>query len=118
MADPPRQKRELSDAAMGIVFARLHERSLQSGGKGWIDPVLSKKEGVLVIATQHGTSRASFKTWTKNGENRKLFDEEAVELCMAHKLQDDYGGAYNRATLEPERRQVMEAWGQYCFSKL
>ena len=90
----PRQKRELSDAAMGVVFARLHERSLQSGGKGWIDPVLSKKEGVLV------------------------FDEEAVELCMAHKLQDDYGGAYNRATLEPERRQVMEAWGQYCFSKL
>lgn len=114
----PRQKRELSDAAMGVVFARLHERSLQSGGKGWIDPVLSKKEGVLVIATQHGTSRASFKTWTKTGENRKLFDEEAVELCTAHKLQDDYGGAYNRATLEPERRQVMEAWGQYCFSKL
>lgn len=81
-------------------------------------PCYLKRKGVLVIATQHGTSRASFKTWTKTGENRKLFDEEAVELCMAHKLQDDYGGAYNRATLEPERRQVMEAWGQYCFSKL
>lgn len=37
---------------------------------------------------------------------------------MAHKLKDDYGGAYNRATLEAERRAVMAAWGRFCFQKI
>ena len=100
----PRLKKALSDAAMGQVFSRLHQRSVNNGGKGWVDPVLSEKAGRPITATQHGTARASFKTWSKSGENRRLLDEEAVELCMAHKLKDDYGGAYNRATLEAERR--------------
>ena len=45
------------------------------------------------------------------------FDTDAVELCMAHHLKDDYNGAYNRTTLEEERREVMEAWGDYCLSQ-
>lgn len=114
----PRLKKALSDAAMGQVFSRLHQRSVNNGGKGWVDPVLSEKAGRPITATQHGTARASFKTWSKSGENRRLLDEEAVELCMAHKLKDDYGGAYNRATLEAERRAVMAAWGRFCFQKI
>ena len=69
------------------------------------------------MITQHATARASFKTWASTGENRKKFDSDAVELCMAHHLKDDYNGAYNRATLEAERREVMEAWGLYCLSQ-
>lgn len=63
------------------------------------------------------TARASFKTWASTGENRKKFDADAVELCMAHHLRDDYNGAYNRTPLEEERREVMEAWGDYCLSQ-
>lgn len=106
--------RPLSDGAMDRIIDVLHKKNVAMGGKGWIDPVQSKQEGRPVIITQHGTCRASFKTWSKTGERRKLLDEEAVELCLAHKLEDDYGGAYNRATLEPERRFVMEEWGKYC----
>lgn len=106
----------LSTGAMDRVIDVLHARSLAMGGPGLIDRVRSEKEGKPVIVTQHGTSRATFKTWSRTGENRKLLDEEAVELCMAHKLEDDYDGAYNRASLEKERRQAMELWGKFCFS--
>ena len=111
----PLKLQPLSDAAMGKVFKDMHERRFAEDGIGWIDPVLTKKSGKTCIATQHGTARAGFKTWACTGENRKLLDDDAVELCMAHRLKDDYGGAYNRTTLENERRLTMEAWGQFCL---
>ncbi len=114
----PRRMSYLSDASMSVVFKRMHAKRFSIDRIGWIDPVQTKKTGSPCIATQHGTARACFKTWASTGENRKIFDIEAVELCMAHKLHDDYDGAYNRATLEKERRDVMEKWGQYCFSEI
>ena len=114
----PRKLEPFSDAAMGKVFDDLHLLDVKRGGRGWIDPVQSKEKGYPVGATAHGTCRATFKTWARTGENRQLLDDEAVELCLAHKLKDDYDGAYNRATLEDERREVMRAWGEYCYSKI
>ena len=103
----PWKMEPFSDAAMGKVFDDLHALDVKRGGRGWIDPVQSKEKGRPIGATAHGTCRATFKTWARIGENRQLLDDEAVELCLAHKLKDDYDGAYNRATLEPERREVM-----------
>lgn len=114
----PRILKPMSDAAMGKVFDTLHEKNIAEGGRGWIDPEQTKEKGYPVGATAHGTSRASFKTWARTGENRKLLDDEAVELCMAHKLRDDYAGAYNRAQLEDERREVMQAWSDFCYSMI
>lgn len=114
----PRSKDAFSDASMSTIFKKLHERRYRLDRIGWVDPIQTKKEGHPVIATQHGTARATFKTWCSTGENRKLLDPEAVELCLAHKLQDDYDGAYNRAHLKEERIEVMNAWGSFCFSKL
>ena len=37
---------------------------------------------------------------------------------MAHKLKDDYAGAYNRAQLEDERREVMQLWSDFCYSEI
>lgn len=113
----PLRLQPLSDAAMGKVFKDMHEKRFAEDGIGWIDPILSKKLGKPCIATQHGTARAGFKTWARSGENRKILDDDAVELCMAHRLKDDYDGAYNRSTLEPERRFVMEEWGKFCLSQ-
>lgn len=112
----PRLLKPMSDAAMGKVFDTLHDKNVAEGGCGWIDPEQTKEKGYPVGATAHGTCRASFKTWARTGENRKLLDDEAVELCMAHKLKDDYAGAYNRAQLEDERREVMQAWSDFCCS--
>lgn len=114
----PRTGRAMSDAAMGSVIRDLHEEAIRNHLKGWIDPIQTKEKGVPAIVTIHGTARATFKTWCRTGENRKRLDDDAVEFCLAHNLKDDYGGAYNRATLETERRQVMAAWGSYCYSKI
>ena len=80
-----------------------------------MDPVLSKLEKKLVRATFHGTSRAGLKTWSKSGEQRKIIDAEAIELCMGHKLDDPYDGAYNRATLEDERRFALQKWADFVM---
>ena len=108
----------MSDQAPGKIFKILNQRNLDAGGSGWLDREQTKTRGVPVLATVHGTARASFKTWARTGSNRRKFDDDAVELCLAHKLQDQYDGAYNRAQLEPERRAVMQAWGDFCYSKI
>lgn len=107
-----------SDAAPCVVIRQLNKLEFANDRTGWIDREQTKETGSLVPITVHGTSRATFKTWSKTGENRKLLDEEAVELCLAHNLKDDYNGAYNRTHLEDERRVVMQVWGSYCYSKI
>ena len=107
----------MSDATPGKVFEDMHIQSLSTGGAGWVDPVLSKLEKKLVRATFHGTSRAGLKTWSRSGEQRNTIDKEAVELCMGHKLEDPYDGAYDRATLEDERRDVLQKWADFCWPK-
>lgn len=106
----------MSDNAMRAVILQLHQEKLAEDGTGWIDPVLTAKTGIPCMITQHATARATFKTWASTGANRRRFDSDAVELCLAHHLRDAYNGAYNRSTLEEERRQVMEAWGGFCLS--
>lgn len=108
----------MTDQAPGKIFKMLNARNLAAGGRGWYDREQTESRGVPVLATVHGTARASFKTWSRSGKNRKRFDDDAVELCLAHKLQDQFNGAYNRAQLEPERREVMQAWADYCYSKI
>lgn len=108
----------MTDQAPGKIFKMLNARNLAAGGRGWYDREQTESRGVPVLATVHGTARASFKTWSRSGKNRKRFDDDAVELCLAHKLQDQFNGAYNRAQLEPERRKVMQAWADYCYSKV
>ena len=102
---------------MGNAFKDMHEQRLAYDGIGWIDPVLNQKLGKPCIATELGTARAGFKTWAGTGENRKLLDDDAVELCMAHRLKDDFGDTYNRSTLENERRSLTEEWGSFCLSE-
>ena len=53
----------------------------------------------------------------ETGNNRK-FDQEAVELCLLHSKNDAYNGAYDRAPLTKERQKIMQAWGEYCWSKV
>ena len=108
----------LSDTALTMCLRGLHENRLLRDGRGWIDPFKSQRMGKPSVITMHGTARASFRTWAKSDElgNNKLFDQEAVELCLLHSKDDRYRGAYDRAPLAKERQKIMAAWGRYCLS--
>ena len=87
-------------------------------GIGWIDKEKSQRTEKDCIVTPHGCARATFRTWAKDDTigNNKVFDQEAVELCLLHSKRDVYNGAYDRARLLTERRKIMDAWGKYCIS--
>lgn len=110
--------RPLSDAALTMFLRGMHEARFAEDGHGWVDPVTTKVNGNPAVITLHGTARASFRTWAKSDElgNNRRFDQEAVELCLLHSKRDTYKGAYDRAYLEKERRLIMDAWGDYCWS--
>lgn len=62
--------------------------------------------------TVHGF-RSTFREWA--GESTS-FPREVVEHAMAHRLADKAEAAYQRGTLFPKRRKLMEAWARYCAS--
>ena len=96
----------------------INNQRLEIGLPRWIDIRQQELYGEEIVITPHGVARASFKTWTRTKENLKKFHQDAVELCLAHDIDDKYDGAYDRADLEEERRLVMAAWGEYCFSRI
>ena len=112
----PHRRTVISDAGIGQVIGDMHAESLAAGGDGWLDLVQTEKYSEPVRVTVHGF-RATFKTWTRSDDNLKRFHPDAVEMCLAHKLDDGFDGAYDRATLEDERKRVMESWGEFCVSK-
>jgi integrase len=59
----------------------------------------------------HATARASFKTWA--GE-RTNYAREVVEAALAHVVGDAAEQAYARGDMLARRRQLMEAWSEYC----
>ena len=66
------------------------------------------------IATQHGVSRASFRTWAADTHPEQ---KDIAETCLAHRvLGDQYGGAYNRSGYDSARAELLQEWADYCFS--
>ena len=86
----------------------------------WTDKAESLKRGKTVRPTQHGIARATFMTWSQDDSlgNDKRFDVRVAHLCLHHKLNDGYNGAYERQTMFLRRRELMEAWADFCFSKV
>lgn len=112
---PGRTGRPVQTGVLSRYIADLHKYRVARGEIGWIDPVLSRVQGKPVIATFHGTARSGFKTWSRTGDRRVTVVADAVELCMGHKLDDPYDGAYDRAGLEEERREVLQKWADFCW---
>lgn len=96
---------EYSDMAFSKLMKDLHAADDSRGGPGYMDPEQGR------IATPHGTARASFKDWTRQGGR---FPDEWGELALAHVNSDQTRAAYARGELLEERRGMMEAWGQHC----
>jgi integrase len=64
--------------------------------------------------TVHGF-RSTFADWA--GETTP-FPVQVVDMALAHKIPDKVRAAYQRGDLFNKRRQLMEAWANYCGSKV
>lgn len=102
------------------TFSNIIEAINRKSGKKWIDRAQSLKLGREVGITQHGIARSTFRTWAQDDElgNDKRFDAVVAELCLHHRIDDKYRGAYERNSFMRRRREMMEAWADYCFSKI
>lgn len=58
--------------------------------------------------TAHG-----FRSTASTLLNEQGWSRDAIERQLAHAEQDEIRGAYNRAEFLPERRKMMQAWGDY-----
>ncbi len=62
--------------------------------------------------TVHGF-RSTFRDWAAE---RTSFQNEVVEMALAHAVGDKVEAAYRRGDLFDKRRRLMEAWAGYCAS--
>jgi integrase len=61
-------------------------------------------------ATTHGF-RSTFRDWCGDETH---FPREIAEMALAHTVGDDTEAAYRRGTALAKRRELMQAWSQYC----
>ena len=59
--------------------------------------------------TTHGM-RSTFSTWRAE---RTTFPKELAEFALAHKIENEVEGAYQRGDLFERRRDLMEAWSRF-----
>jgi integrase len=60
--------------------------------------------------TVHGF-RSTFRDWAAE---RTSFPNEVLEMALAHVVDDKTEAAYRRGDLFDKRRQLMDAWAEYC----
>ena len=64
------------------------------------------------FATAHGF-RSSFRDWTsENGYSR-----DWAERALAHEIRNSVEAAYHRTDLLEQRRDMMNAWADFCLSE-
>jgi integrase len=71
---------------------------------------LLKRMGRDGELTPHGF-RSSFRDWAGEMTN---FPRDVAEMCLAHTVGDMTERAYRRGDALNKRRELIEAWGQYC----
>jgi integrase len=62
--------------------------------------------------TVHGF-RASFRTWLSEETN---FAREVGEKALSHLVGDETERSYDRGSMFDKRRELMQAWSDYCRS--
>ena len=110
----------LCDSVPSTLFRSMSADQVLAGQDPWVDPLMLNSDGKPKVATQHGTARASFKSWAKSDRlgNFGKYSEELIEACLLHSIRKRYNGAYDRSTFDLARYQLFCSWGEYCFSRL
>jgi integrase len=73
---------------------------------------LLRRMGRAAVATPHGM-RSCFRDWAAE---RTAFSYAARELALAHAVHSKQSRAYERTDLIDERRRLMQAWADFCYS--
>ena len=90
------------------VFPRSDSNKPMDGGS--MRQLLRRMGYTKDRATTHGF-RSSFKDWVRDQTN---FSSDASEISLAHSVGDSTFRAYARGAMLKKRRQMMEAWANYC----
>lgn len=97
----------LSDGVFGKLIRRINQERQERGEKLFLDPESQK------TITQHGTARATFRTWAAdNGVAR-----DVVEKALHHVADAKLGNSYDRSKALELRRTLAERWASYCLSE-
>lgn len=98
----------LSDAAVTLLrdLPRTGERVFPIGASEMLRVTTKVRPGIAV----HGF-RSTFRTWAQDTTD---FPRETVEHCLAHIEGSASELAYKRGDALEKRRQVMQAWADYC----
>jgi integrase len=94
----------LSNMALLILLKRMNSGE----EKNWIDPVSGRP------ITAHGF-RATFRTWA---EEVATFPHAVIEQAMGHQVGSQVERAYRRTDVLEKRRELMEAWAQWCEQRI
>ena len=79
-------------------------------GGGLVLGVRAGRAGMRQHTTVHGLCRSTFSTWANDtGAARP----DVIEACLAHREGDRIRAAYNRASFDDERRELLRAWSEF-----
>ena len=87
-----------------MALLTLLKRMSSGDNKKWTDPVRGRR------ITAHGF-RATFRTWA---EEVATFPHAVIEQAMGHQVGSQVERAYRRTDVLELRRQLMDAWAQWC----
>lgn len=109
----------VSSATCAMMIRKINAEFRQAGKVPFVDPDLLNDDGSPRNITLHGTARASFEAWAYDSVrfNHKQFSEKAIEHCLDH-VTEKYNNAYLRKAVIGEMREVLQAWADYCYSKI
>jgi integrase len=115
-------RQPLSDGALAVLKAvspdiRSANQLVFPGQKGGVMSNMAMDMLLRDLApgcTPHGM-RSSFRDWA--GDETE-FAKEVIEECMAHTVGDETERAYRRRDALKKRREVLQAWSDYCLSEV
>lgn len=101
-----RGKERISENALNNTVKAIHQSSLKSGGKGFVDPRYN------LVACAHGM-RSSFKNFAASKTD---FDDVVSELCLSHMDSDETRAAYLSDQILDRRLMLLTAYARYAFT--
>lgn len=106
-----RSGKAFSNSAIRALIKRMSEKDLAVGGNGFVDPDELDANGKPRRMTLHGTARGTFQSWgARNGKPQELLEKSL------HHTAGGITEAYQRDPMADRRRELMQAWADFCFS--
>lgn len=105
--------RPISDRTLKAYIERVSDREERARRVSFRDINELDDDGRPRVAVPHGF-RSDFESWAlEHG-----FPERIINMCQDHlDKTDNYNRAYRRDTQLPARRELLQAWADYCLSQ-